>query len=242
MSTKKVPNIHAFSFHFAATIRKFSDILATSCPHICCQFWQQKVHIFWHFGSKLSTYWLLILAAKVHILFAHVGSICPQIYFTIWQQITNISVLWGRILSVETTWQMFHDFSVFQEFFYQSFCEGPSICVSHLGLFWHAFLSISPQCCLYLYMVSPGCSIIYWLVMCCSCTKCTVCTSCWNKCDRRKSCPLNALCVCVLLVGICVGESVHVTRQILHLCECDAQLSCPYMQLSAWQCMKQKLI
>ena len=38
MSTKKVPNIHAFSFHFAATIRKFSDILATSCPHICCQF------------------------------------------------------------------------------------------------------------------------------------------------------------------------------------------------------------
>ena len=42
MSTKKVPNIHAFSFHFAATIRKFSDILATSCPHICCQFWQQK--------------------------------------------------------------------------------------------------------------------------------------------------------------------------------------------------------
>ena len=38
ISTKKVPNIHAFSFHFAATIRKFSDILATSCPHICCQF------------------------------------------------------------------------------------------------------------------------------------------------------------------------------------------------------------
>ena len=42
MSTKKMPNIHAFSFHFAATIRKISDILATSCPHICCQFWQQK--------------------------------------------------------------------------------------------------------------------------------------------------------------------------------------------------------
>ena len=42
MSTNKVPNVHVFSFHFAAGIHNFPDILATSCPHICFQFWQQK--------------------------------------------------------------------------------------------------------------------------------------------------------------------------------------------------------
>ena len=103
------------STHFLSILQQQSTIFLT--------FWQQVVHIFafnfgnksrhiifWHFGSKLSTYWRLILAAKVHIIFAHVGSICPQIYFTIWQQITNMSVLWGRILFVEATWQMFHFF------------------------------------------------------------------------------------------------------------------------------------